>query len=139
MKRELVLLCRCAIFLLFVSPAFGQGGQGTMNGTIQDPSGALIPDAQVNVKNVLTGSVTKVATTSDGHYSVPFLPPGKYEISATKQGFATETQSGIVLDADRVVSVNFTMRPGSESVKIDVVGQRHGGRHHDRRSGANHR
>ena len=58
MKRCLEILCRCAIFLLFVSLAFGQGGRGTINGTVQDPSGALISGAQVTVKNMLTGSVT---------------------------------------------------------------------------------
>ena len=120
MKRIPDVLPICATFLLLVSFGFAQGGRGTINGTIQDPSGALITDAQVSVKNLLTGSVTRVETTSDGHYSVPFLPPSRYEISAVKQGFATETQGGIVLDADRVVSVNFTLKPGSENVKIDV-------------------
>ena len=120
MKRVPDVLPICAIFFLSVSLGFAQGGRGTINGTIQDPSGALIPDAQVNMKNLLTGSVTKVVTTSDGHYSVPFLPPGTYDISSIKQGFATETQSGIVLDADRVASVNFTLKPGSENVKIEV-------------------
>jgi len=119
MKRELVGLCRCAVFLLFVSLAFGQGGRGTINGTVQDPSGALIAGAQVSVKNLLTGAVTMVPT-SDGHYSAPFLPPGKYEISISKQGFATQTETGLVLDTDQVASVNFTLRPGSESVRVEV-------------------
>src|SRR5260370_10205995 len=111
MKRELVVLCCCAVFLLFVCLAFGQGGRGTINGTVQDPSGALIAGAQVSVKNLLTGAVTMVPT-SDGHYSAPFLPPGKYEISISKQGFATQTETGLVLDTDQVASVNFTLRPG---------------------------
>ena len=82
MKRVLEVLRRCALFqLLFVSLAFGQGGRGTINGTVQDASGALISDAQVTVKNTLTGAVTKV-TTSDGHYTIPFLQPGKYKVSA---------------------------------------------------------
>jgi hypothetical protein len=119
MKRELVVLCRCVISLLFVSLAFGQGGRSTINGTVQDPSGALIAGAQVSVKNLLTGAVTTVPT-SDGHYSAPFLPPGKYEISISKQGFATQTQTGLVLDTDQVASVNFTLRPGSESVRVEV-------------------
>jgi hypothetical protein len=120
MKRVLEVLCRFAFFLLFVSLAFGQGGRGTINGTVQDPSGALISGAQVTVKNVLTGAVTNLTTTSDGHYSAPFLPPGRYELTAVKQGFTTQTQSGLVLDTDAVASVNFTLKPGSENVKIEV-------------------
>ena len=120
MKRVPQVLYACALCLFSVSTAFGQGGQGTINGTVQDPSQALISDAQVTMTNVLTGSVTKLATTSDGHYSAPFLPPGKYDVSVVKHGFATETQSGVVLDADQVASVNFTLKPGSESVRIEV-------------------
>jgi hypothetical protein len=121
MKRCLEVLCSCAISLLLVSLAFGQGGRGTINGTVQDPSGALISGAQVTVKNVLTGAVTNLTTASDGHYSAPFLPPGQYEIIAVKLGFATETQTGVVLDTDAVASVNFTLRPGSENVKVEVT------------------
>ena len=53
MKRVLDVVCICAIFLLSVSLGFAQGGRGTINGTIQDSSGALIPDTQVSVKNLL--------------------------------------------------------------------------------------
>ncbi|HZC23898.1 MAG TPA: carboxypeptidase-like regulatory domain-containing protein, partial [Candidatus Binatia bacterium] len=120
MKCSLEVLCRCAIFSVLVSLAFGQGGRGTINGTVQDPSGALIQDAQVTVKNLLTGSVTTLATTTDGHYAAPFLQPGKYEISVAKQGFATQTQSGVVLDTDQVSSVNFTLKPGTQNEKVEV-------------------
>src|SRR5579862_560863 len=119
MKRSLQVLCGCAIFSILVSLAFGQGGRGTINGTVQDPTGALIQDAQVTVKNLLTGSITTLATTTDGHYSAPFLPPGKYEISIAKQGFATQTQSGVVLDTDQVSSVNFTLKPGTQNEKVE--------------------
>ena len=121
MKRLLEVLCFGTICLFVsVSPAFGQGGRGTINGTVQDPSEALVPGAQITVKNVLTGAVTTLTTTSDGHYTVPFLPPGKYEVSVAKQGFNTQTQTGVVLAAEQVASVNFTLKPGSENVKVEV-------------------
>lgn len=121
MKRLLEVLCFCAISLLVsVSLAFGQGGRGTINGTVQDPTEALVSSAQITVKNVLTGVVTTLTTTSDGHYTAPFLPPGQYEVSAAKQGFNTQTQTGVVLSAEQVASVNFTLKPGSENVKVEV-------------------
>jgi len=113
--------CLSLFFFLSVSLAFGQGGRGTINGTVQDSSGALIAGAPVTIKNVLTGAVTTLTTTSDGHYSAPFLLPGTYDISIAKQGFATETQSNVKLDTDQVASVNFTLRPGSENVKVEVA------------------
>ncbi len=120
MTRAVNLLLLCATFLLSVSLVFGQGGRGTINGTVQDASGALVADAQVTLTSVLTGAVTKVRTTTDGHYSAPFLQPGKYDVSVVKQGFATQTQTGVVLDTDQIASVNFSLKPGSENVKIEV-------------------
>src|SRR5215469_18710463 len=92
MKRVLDVVSICAIFLLSASLGFAQGGRGTINGTVQDASGATIANAQVTIKDVLTGTVTNLTTTSDGHYSAPFLQPGKYEVSTAKHGFVSKTQ-----------------------------------------------
>src|ERR1022692_1478932 len=102
MRRLLVagvlFLFQC--FCLSASLAFGQGGRGTINGSVADPTSALISGAQVAIKNTLTGQVTTVTTTSDGNYSAPFLQPGKYEVSASHEGFETQTETNLTLNAD---------------------------------------
>ena len=120
MRRLFVTGVLCLFQFICLSLAYGQGGRGTINGTVADPSGALIGGAQVTIKNTLTGQVTTVNTTSDGNYSVPFLAIGKYDISASHEGFETQTATNLPLTADQVATENFTLKIGSSSTHVEV-------------------
>jgi hypothetical protein len=120
MRRLFLAGVLCLFQFLCLSLAFGQGGRGTINGTVADPSGALVASAQVQVKNTQTGQVTTLKTTSDGNYSAPFLETGIYQISASHEGFETQTQTKITLTTDQVLSVNFTLKVGSQNTKVEV-------------------
>ncbi len=120
MRRLFVAGVLCAFQLFFLSLAYGQGGRGTINGTVSDPSGAMVSGAQVQVKNTQTGQVVTLTTTSDGTYSVPFLETGTYQVSASHEGFETQTQTKITLTTDQVLSVNFTLKIGSQTTKVEV-------------------
>ena len=92
--------------LLFVemvvcSQMFAQVAGGTLSGTIIDPSGAAVPQAQVTIRNVATGVERAVSTNADGFYTVPNLQPGSYEITVTAKGFSTETQRGLTMRSVR--------------------------------------
>src|SRR5215469_10098915 len=121
MRRALHVVCICQFLLLSALLAYGQGGRGTINGTVTDPSGAVVAAADVTVRDLNTGTASRVTTSTDGHFSAPFLQPGTYEVSVVKQGFATETQSGVVLSTDQVTSVNFALKLGNESVHVEVA------------------
>lgn len=121
MRRFLVAGAVCLLLICLGMPlAFGQGGRGTINGTVTDPSGAVVGDAQVDVRNTQTGQVVSMKTTGEGSYSAPFLQPGNYQVSASHGGFETQTQNGIVLTTDQVLSVNFTLKVGSQTTKVEV-------------------
>ena len=110
-----------ALTLIVIAPlAHAQGGRANINGTVTDEAGAVIAGAQVTARNVGTGQVTNVSTSSVGSYSLPFLPIGKYELSASQTGFTTETQTEITLTADQVATVNFSLKPGKVSTKVEV-------------------
>src|SRR4051794_33586785 len=66
-----------------------QTASSTITGRIVDATGAVIPDAQVEVKNEGTGIVSKGASDVDGLYTVTLLPTGRFTITATKTGFNT--------------------------------------------------
>jgi protocatechuate 3,4-dioxygenase beta subunit len=71
-------------------PAQAQVAGATLTGTITDPAGRLIPQAQVVIKNDATGVVTKITTNSNGSYTAGNLLPGDYSVSISAPGFNTE-------------------------------------------------
>src|ERR1700722_16794641 len=76
------------VVLLFVSASvFGQGSRATLTGRVTDSTGAVIPKASVAVTSEDTGAISKTVSGRDGYYTVPFLPPGKYQIDVTVAGF----------------------------------------------------
>src|SRR5580700_6984798 len=91
--------------------ALGAWAQSTasLSGTVTDPSGAVVPNAQVTVHSLGTGADRVVKTDSDGIYAVPSLQPGDYKVQATASGFSTYTVPKITLDVDRAVTVNMNL------------------------------
>ena len=94
-----------------------------MTGTVSDASGAVIPKAQVSIKNVATGEVRAVTTDAAGFYTAPNLLPGSYEVTVTAPGFSTEVRSGITLTVGAQQMLNITMQVGQVSQKVEVTGE----------------
>ena len=65
------------------APALAQTVTGTMQGTVTDQSGAVIPGVTITIRNVDTGQERVVTTNDEGAYSAPFLPLGRYNINAS--------------------------------------------------------
>ena len=95
----------------------------TMTGTVSDASGAVIPNAQISIKNLATGEVRAVTTNSAGFYSLPNLLPGSYEVTATAPGFSTEVRSGITLTVGAQQLLNMSMKVGQVSEKVQVASE----------------
>jgi hypothetical protein len=110
------------LVVLFGGVANAQEFRGTISGTVVDPAGAVVPGARVVVQEVHTGTIDRTVSDNDGQYVVPFLLPGEYSITATKQGFETLTRSGITLESQAHPIVNLSMTVGSIGETITVSG-----------------
>lgn len=104
------------------SALFAQTDQGTITGTITDPQGAVVPNAQVALTNVETSLVLRRATNSGGMYVFSPVKIGIYSITVTAPGFETVTQSNLVLNVNQTLESNFKLRPGSVSQTVTVQG-----------------
>jgi hypothetical protein len=113
----------CAVLLLFsgTSSLFGQTNTGRIVGTINDASGAVMPGVVITVRNPATGLSRSTLTNESGTYAVPLLPPAVYEVAAALPGFRPETRSGITIQVDAVVRVDFALNVGAVNDSIQVT------------------
>jgi hypothetical protein len=96
---------------------------GTINGSVQDQSGAAVPGATVTVKNVETGVVRSTVSSPTGRYEVPNLQPGSYEVTVTAAGFQTSVRSGIDLSIGRIAVVDHGLQVGNVAEQVTVTGE----------------
>jgi len=78
-----------ACLAVVAAMAFGQGGNGTITGTVTDPVGAVVAGAAIEARNTQTGAVFAVESTNTGNYTISQLPIGNYVVTAKVEGFKT--------------------------------------------------
>src|SRR5665213_1313965 len=100
-----------------------QGTTGTILGTVTDTSGGAIPEATIRVTNTGTNATLVVTSDAQGHYRVPDLPVGSYQVSSEKSGFQTVDHRGITLDAGADLVVDFSVRVGQVTQVEKVEGE----------------
>src|SRR3954463_7164169 len=102
------------LFLAAVAVAMAQvGGAGSIQGTVTDPSGAIVPNAAVTATNVATGVETTRQTTGAGLYVLSPLAPGEYRVRVAASGFQTLTQEHVVVEALANVGLSLQLKVGS--------------------------
>jgi hypothetical protein len=106
--------------ILFI-PAAAQTNKGEIVGTVKDANGAVVPGANVTITKVDTGTERKVTSGDAGEYNAPLLDIGTYKVTATKQGFQTTTNEGIVLQTNDRVRVDLELKPGDISGVVTIT------------------
>src|SRR5665213_755700 len=108
------------VFLFACSVAFGQVSQ--ISGTAKDQSGAVVPGVQIAVTQTDTAVKRTTVTDDNGEYVLPNLPLGPYRLEASKMGFRSYVQTGIVLQVGASPQIPITMGVGqvNDSVQVEA-------------------
>src|SRR5262249_9180264 len=100
-----------------------QSARGTILGTINDPSGAVIPGVSITITNTGTGQSRATITDERGQYEVAPLAIGTYSVTAELTGFKKEVHDGIVLQVDQKARIDLTLKVGEVSEVVQVTGE----------------
>ncbi|HTP32486.1 MAG TPA: TonB-dependent receptor [Candidatus Acidoferrales bacterium] len=111
-------------FLSFPNCANAQtAGSGTITGTVTDPSGAVVPGADLTIRNTDTGIERKTQSSEAGIYNAAFLPPGHYEVQAAKTGFASVLHKDLTLQVGQTLMINLSMAVQAAQQEVTVTGE----------------
>src|SRR5215471_15749957 len=106
--------------LLLAWPLVGQVDRASLNGTVTDVSGAVIPGAKVTVEAPATGFHRETLTKSDGSYNLPGLPIGSYNITVAAPGFDTLEAHGLKLAVGQVATYDARLSVGTAKSEVEV-------------------
>ena len=114
-----------AILCLLVSISsvalWAQIENGRLAGTVTDQSGAVVPGATVTAKNLGTAATRTTTTAGNGTYSIPSLPPSRYEVTVDKAGFGSFT-SEVQVSVGGSPTLDARLTPAGGSTTVEVVG-----------------
>ena len=123
------LTIRFALPLLLLTmwghnPTLYAQGTATLNGTVYDPSGAVIPNATVQIKNEASGVTRNTVSNHDGYFTVTAIPPGSYTATVSATGFKTWQEPGVVFTEGEVRTLpNLKLNMGSSADEVVVSGE----------------
>ena len=109
-----------ALVFLLAMPMFAQNN-GIISGRVTDPSGAVVPDAQITVTQTETNVDAVSVTNSDGLFRVPSLINGPYKVTVTASGFKREVRDGLTLRIGENLNVEMKLEVGAVSEKVEVT------------------
>jgi Carboxypeptidase regulatory-like domain len=119
-------LCRAIVFTIvamgLVPTLSGQASEtGSVAVTVVDPSGAAVPGAQLELKDIATNNLRRGETQNAGTYTFPTLAFGTYQLSVARQGFDTLMFSSVVVQASRITSITASLKVGGTSQTVTVA------------------
>jgi hypothetical protein len=119
-RTSFSILTVLAILPFGARVAYAQALNGSVVGNVRDTSDAMIAGATVTLTNADTGQARTVTTTSTGAYDFATVPPGTYELKASREGFSNFVQNAITIAAGALQRVDVTLKVGGVSETVEV-------------------
>src|ERR1700722_8660825 len=116
-----IILTALLLLLLPGQRVFAQVDEGSINGTVQDPTGAVVPNAQVTLLNTDQGITLSTTTNGAGEYTFSPVRIGHYSASVTAPGFSTTTQQNLQVTVGLALQVNVQLKTGATSETVQVT------------------
>ena len=107
--------------LAFAAAGWSQIVGGSISGTVRDTTGAVVPGATLQIRNVETGASRTLTSDGEGRYAAPSVPVGSYSVSAAREGFGTQTQTGIRLVVGQSAVVELSLAIGRVQQEVTVA------------------
>jgi hypothetical protein len=119
---------RLALGLLLVCgtmarPGWAQTIRGTITGTVEDSTGAIVPHVTVTVTHTATGISDSATTNQQGNYTFPLLASGTYQVRVEQGGFKTYVREGVVVQIAQTTRLDIPLQVGEMSEEVQVVGE----------------
>ncbi|MBV8817160.1 MAG: carboxypeptidase regulatory-like domain-containing protein [Acidobacteriaceae bacterium] len=127
LQKHFVLKAAPWIALLFIltTCAFQAAAQtattGSLSGIVTDPTGAVVPKAEVQLINVDTNATLNQSTNESGQFVFPNLTPGNYRLTVKATGFATMTAPSIAVEVNKSTSLPITLEVGNSTQTVEVT------------------
>src|SRR2546422_9627833 len=122
-RRSLTVALSVAFVLSTCSFLQGQSTYGSITGSVTDPSGAAITDAQVTLTNLGTAEKRTQATGPDGLYTFVNLIPGNYKVEVEKSGFKHITRTPVVVEVQQSAKIDVTLPVGQANETVEVTAE----------------
>ena len=119
--KKVLLTVSVLCLLAAAGSTLGQSANGTVGGSVQDSSKALMPGVTVTLANTETGVMSTTITNESGSYAFSAVPPGTYKVTASLPGFKTSTLNNVLVGTSAQVRMNFTMEIGEVSSRVEVA------------------
>jgi outer membrane receptor protein involved in Fe transport len=100
-----------------------QAASGSIEGTVTDMSGAIVPDAKVVARNLQTGFSREASSNNDGLYRLTLLPVGNYDVTIEKQGFTSLQRTGIKVQVGELVVLDVQVAAAGASERVNVTAE----------------